>query len=135
MTMKTGAFDFGTLLENGFNWVTENGQKLLLILGIATLLWAAIMLVRNLWSQSRQGGPPPAKWTYILAGFLVGGVLLFGGLPMITNMSRAGQDTIVKMGTTTSSGVQVNPNTKGSTDVTGSADLAAWADAVIGEPR
>ncbi|WP_251159335.1 hypothetical protein [Caniella muris] len=123
------AFDILTFGDNVFNLTTEAGQRFILILGITLLILAAYMGWKYIAHQRKVQGPPPVSPFWALAALIAGGIFLFGGLPTLTDLARGGQDTLVKLGQSTSTSVQVNPNTKGSV---GMVDLAAKAEACIG---
>jgi hypothetical protein len=122
------AFDILTFGDNVFNLTTEAGQRLILILGITLLILGAYMGWKYIAHNRKMQGPPPVSPIWIVAALLVGGIFLFGGLPTLTDLARGGQDTLVKLGQSTSTSVQVNPNTKGSV---GMVDLAVQAEACL----
>ena len=94
------AFDLWVMLDNFFGWGTGTIQRLFLIFGIGLLFFGVFGIVRNFLAQSHGpvGGPPPVKWGICFLSLFFGGVLLFGGLPTISGISQAGQDTLISMG-------------------------------------
>lgn len=84
-------------LESFFNNATSYGEvaggAFLALIGMAGLVWGGFLMFKKLMSeQSRE------NWLKIVALIILGGAMVFGGIAIILNFARGGQDTIENFG-------------------------------------
>lgn len=90
------AWDIKNLLTNAKTWVQTVGGLLLMLLGVAGLIWGGVLLVKKLMGNQQSGGQH--GWGQILLLILVGGALGTGGWTLISTVGSGGQTTIEELG-------------------------------------
>lgn len=97
VSMPSAAWDVVSFLENAGDYLKQIGQPLLIIMGIALLIWgfvkAAMKLLGNPQSSQQHG-----SWGLIVVMIIVGGALMIGGFNLAETVGSGGKDTIIDMG-------------------------------------
>ncbi|MDP9904782.1 hypothetical protein [Arthrobacter bambusae] len=92
----TAAWDIKNLLTNAKTWIQTVGGLLLMLLGVAGLIWGGVLLIRKLWGGKQNG--QGHGWGEILLLIIVGGALGTGGWTLISAVGSGGQTTIEQLG-------------------------------------
>lgn len=88
-----GGWDLVEFFTNGQNYAEKAGGAFLGLVGVFCLLFAAWKIFQKLTNeQSRE------SWGKIAGLVLLGGVLLFGGYSMLSDLAEGGKDTVDNFG-------------------------------------
>lgn len=87
------SWDLETFFNNATSYGEVAGGAFLALIGMAGLVWGGFLLFKKLMSeQSRE------SWLKIVALIILGGSMVFGGIAIILNFARGGQETIENFG-------------------------------------
>lgn len=87
------AWDLETFFNNATSYGEVAGGAFLALIGMAGLVWGGFLLFKKLMSeQSRE------SWIKIVFLIILGGAMVFGGIAIILNFARGGQETIENFG-------------------------------------
>ena len=94
--LQVGAWDLNGFLKNAASYVKVAGGALLILMGVAGVVWGGVLLVKKL-MMGQQGGQGTG-WGQIIGLILIGGALAVGGWNFMSTISGGGQQTILDMG-------------------------------------
>ncbi|ADK68926.2 MULTISPECIES: hypothetical protein [Gordonia] len=104
-----GGWDLVEFFTNGQDYAEKAGGAFLGVVGVVCLLFAAWKIFQKLTNeQSRE------SWGKVAGLVLLGGVLLFGGYSMISDLAEGGKDTVDNFGDT--GGSNAMPASTGASD-------------------
>ena len=87
------SWDLETFFNNATSYGEVAGGAFLALIGMAGLVWGGFLLFKKLMSeQSRE------SWIKIVFLIILGGAMVFGGIAIILNFARGGQETIENFG-------------------------------------
>ncbi|MET3959842.1 putative permease [Rhodococcus sp. OAS809] len=92
-TDSGGGWDLIEFFTNGQSYAEKAGGAFLGLIGVICLLfggWKAFQKLTN--EQSRE------SWGKVIALFALGGVFLFGGYQMLSDLAEGGKDTVDNFG-------------------------------------
>lgn len=91
-----GAWDITTFLDNAQAQLKIWGGGLLVLLGVAGLIWGGALAIKKLMSNGPQQGG--ANWGQIILLILVGGGFAAGGWSLINTIGSGGQTSLLELG-------------------------------------
>lgn len=95
-TQLPGAeWDLASFFDNAKGYLTIIGGGLISLLGLAVVIWAAVLIAKKFFGG--QNGQQES-WFKIIAMILIGGALMTGGIVLISNIASGGQKTIEDLG-------------------------------------
>lgn len=90
-----GGWDLVEFFTNGQDYAEKAGGAFLGVVGVVCLLFAAWKLFQKLVNeQSRE------SWAKVAGLIMLGGVLVFGGYSMLSDLAEGGKDTVDNFGDT-----------------------------------
>ena len=87
---NTGGKDVVKMAENAGYYIQDIVKYVIAIIGIILILVALVQIAKGLAS----GGKGQVNWVMSIGCLLVGGLLLFGGWNLLSNVSLIGADTV-----------------------------------------
>ncbi|MGH3976275.1 MAG: hypothetical protein ACRDS9_23570 [Pseudonocardiaceae bacterium] len=91
-----GAWDLLSFLENANAYLQIAGGALLMLLGVACLIWGGVVCVKKLTASAQAASQE--HWSKIVVLILVGGAFMGGGWPLISKIGSGGEKTITELG-------------------------------------
>lgn len=92
--LPTAAWDLVSFLENAGEYVKTGGGALLVLMGLAALVWGGILVIKKLMS----GQQNQDNWLKIIGLMIVGGAIAVGGFSLIFTIGSGGKKTIEDLG-------------------------------------
>lgn len=92
--LPTAAWDLVSALENAGEYVKNGGGALLVMMGLAALVWGGVLLLKKLMS----GQQNQDSWVKIIMLMIIGGAIAVGGFTLIFEIGSGGKDTIEDLG-------------------------------------
>lgn len=89
-----GGWDLTSFLTNAGEYVRVAGGALLILMGLAALVWGGVLLLKKLMS----GQQNQDSWIKIIGLVIVGGAIAVGGFGLIFTIGSGGQQTIEDIG-------------------------------------
>lgn len=96
-SLPAAAWDLTSFLENAKSQFQLWGGLLLMLLGVAGLIWSGVVSVKKLWAPPQTAGQQQS-WGTIALLFLLGGALATGGWSFMSTVGSGGQQTIEDLG-------------------------------------
>lgn len=96
-SLDPAAWDVGTFLTNAKKTIDKWGNLLLKLLGVAALVWAAVLTLKKLMA-SQQSQSQQAGWPTIILLTLVGGGFMIGGFGLAKTIGGGGETSIRQLG-------------------------------------
>lgn len=93
-TLPTAAWDLVSFLENAGEYVKIAGGALLILMGVAALVWGGVLLLKKLMS----GMQNQDSWLKIIGLMIIGGAIAVGGFSLIFTIGSGGKKTIEDLG-------------------------------------
>lgn len=93
-----GGWDLVEFFTNGQDYAQTAMAAFLGLVGVVAIGWSAFLIVKKLSSERSQEG-----WPRIIGLLFVGGLALFGGWNMFSNLASGAKDTVDEFGGTTTS--------------------------------
>lgn len=93
-----GGWDLVEFFTNGQDYAQTAMAAFLGLAGVVAIGWSAFLIIKKLSSERSQEG-----WPRIIGLLFVGGLALFGGWNMFSNLASGAKDTVDEFGGTTSS--------------------------------
>ena len=90
-----GGWDLNEFFTNGQNYAERAGGSLLALAGTVLLIWGGVSGVKKFMSERDQ-----TSWVKIGGMVFVGGLLIFGGIAWLMNVSSGAKDTVDNFGDT-----------------------------------
>lgn len=90
----SGGFDLLKFLGNATEYLKNVGHYIMVFAGVILVIVAVVQIAKGFAS----GGRGQVNWVMSIACLLVGGMLIFGGWNLATNIASIGADTIMEMG-------------------------------------
>lgn len=90
-----GKFDIITFLDNSAGYLKKVGHYIMVLAGVILVIVAVVQIAKGL----AGGGRGQVNWVMSITCLLVGGMLIFGGWNLATNLASMGADTINELGT------------------------------------
>lgn len=90
------AWDLLSFLENANAYLQIAGGALLMLLGVACLIWGGVVCVKKLTASAQAASQE--HWSKIVVLILVGGAFMGGGWPLISKIGSGGEKTITELG-------------------------------------
>lgn len=94
--LPTAGWDLTTFLESAKSQIQTWGGALLMLVGVAALVWGGIQLIKKVWGNSQHG--QEKSWSSIALLVLIGGALSTGGWNLMQTVGSGGQRTIEDLG-------------------------------------
>ena len=88
-------FDIITFLDNSAGYLKKVGHYIMVLAGVILVIVAVVQIAKGL----AGGGRGQVNWVMSITCLLVGGMLIFGGWNLATNLASMGADTINELGT------------------------------------
>lgn len=95
--LPTGAWDLTSFLQNAKSAIQGWGGGLLMLLGVAGLVWGGVLLIKKLMANPQTAGQQQG-WGTIALLILVGGALATGGFQLVSTVGSGGEKTITDLG-------------------------------------
>ncbi|MFF2053881.1 hypothetical protein ACFVU2_19910 [Leifsonia sp. NPDC058194] len=95
-TLPTASWDLISALANSKNYLGLAGGGLVTLLGLAAVVWAAVLIIKKFFGSHQNGAGEP--WVKIILMIIVGGAMMTGGITLITDIASGGQKTIQDLG-------------------------------------
>lgn len=92
--LPTAAWDLVSFLENAGEYVKTGGGALLILMGLAALVWGGVLLLKKLMS----GQQNQDSWFKIIGMMIIGGAIAVGGFTLIFTIGSGGKKTIEDLG-------------------------------------
>lgn len=92
--LPTAAWDLTSALQNAGEYIKVAGGALLVMMGLAAMVWGAVLLIKKLMA----GQQNQDNWIKIIALIIVGGAIAVAGFPLIFEIGSGGQKTIEDLG-------------------------------------
>ena len=89
-----GTFDIIKFLKNTANYLKTVGHYIMVLAGVILIIVSVVQIAKGL----AGGGRGQVNWVMSIACLLVGGMLIFGGWNLATNIASVGKGTIEKLG-------------------------------------
>lgn len=116
------AWDLLSFLENANAYIQIAGGALLMLLGVACLVWGGVVCVKTLFASPQSAGKE--SWVKIVMLIVVGGAFMGGGWPLISKIGSGGEKTITELGGgTILIGAPATPGSRPVPDVPGAPGL------------
>lgn len=97
VNLPSAAWDVVSFLNNAGDYAKQVGQPLLILMGIAVLIWGFVKLAMKVMASPQSAGQQ-SSWGMIGVMILVGGAMMIGGFRLAETVGSGGQDTITDMG-------------------------------------
>lgn len=92
--LPTAAWDLVSFLQNAGEYVKIAGGALLILMGLAALVWGGVLLLKKL-----MGGPQNQdSWVKVIGLMIIGGAIAVGGFSLIFTIGSGGKKTIEDLG-------------------------------------
>lgn len=95
--LPTAAWDIGNLLKNATTTLKVWGGLLMGLLGVVLLIIGVVHLVKKLSASPQSAGQQKGYGTIAIM-ILTGGVLIGGGLTLITTIAKGGKKSLEDLG-------------------------------------
>lgn len=92
--LPTAAWDLVSFLENAGEYVKTGGGALLILMGLAALVWGGVLLLKKLMG----GQQNQDSWIKIIGMMIIGGAIAVGGFTLIFTIGSGGKKTIEDLG-------------------------------------
>lgn len=92
--LPTAAWDLVSFLENAGEYVKTGGGALLILMGLAALVWGGVLLLKKLMG----GQQNQDSWIKIIGLMIIGGAIAVGGFSLIFTIGSGGKKTIEDLG-------------------------------------
>lgn len=92
--LPTAAWDLKSFLENGAEYLKTVGGALLVVMGVAAVIWGAVLVIKKLMS----GQQNQDNWVKIIMLLIVGGAIAVGGFALVFEIGSGGKKTIEDLG-------------------------------------
>lgn len=92
--LPTAAWDVKSFLKNAGAFVKDAGGLLLILMGLAAIVWGGVLLLKKLMG----GQQNQDSWVKIIMLLLVGGAIAAGGFTLIAKFGEGGKTTIEQLG-------------------------------------
>lgn len=112
----SGGWDLVEFFTNGQDYAETGFAAFLGLAGVVAIGWSAFLIIKKLSSERSQ-----ESWPRIIGLLFVGGLALFGGWSMFSNLASGAKDTVDEFGGTTTS----MPATAESSGAAGGLELVA----------
>lgn len=99
------SWEIGKFLTNLKSSVQNVGGGIIAIVGVVVILVAAYQLAKVFIGG---GHGQPANWAIIIGGFIIGGMLCFGGWNTLSNISNGSNQSINTLGKGKAIGTELN---------------------------
>ncbi|MFE7117083.1 hypothetical protein ACFU99_16890 [Streptomyces sp. NPDC057654] len=96
-SLPSAAWDLTSFLKNAKSQIQLWGGLLLMLVGVAAMVWGGVLLLRKLMANPQSAGHQQG-WGTIALLILVGGALSGGGWSLISTVGSGGQKTITDLG-------------------------------------
>ncbi|MEY2233666.1 MULTISPECIES: hypothetical protein [Streptomyces] len=96
-SLPSAAWDLTSFLTNAKAQVQLWGGSVLMLLGVAGLVWGGVLLIKKLMANPQSAGQQQG-WGTIALLIIVGGALGTGGWTLIETIGSGGQQTITDLG-------------------------------------
>lgn len=96
-SLAVGAWDVGSLLKNATSTLKGWGSLLIILIGVAMLVWAFVLLGKKLMA-SQQQAQNQAGWPQIILLIIVGGAGMIGGWSLMQDIGSGGKTTVYDLG-------------------------------------
>lgn len=96
LALPSAAWDLKSFLANAKSYTQAVGGALLMLFGVAGLIWGGVLLLKKLMGNQQSGAGH--GWGQIILLILVGGALSTGGWQLISTIGSGGQATIEDLG-------------------------------------
>jgi hypothetical protein len=93
--LSPAAWDLVSFLKNAKVYANTVGGALITLLGLAVVIWAAVLIAKKFFGSNQGQGD---SWAKIVVMIIVGGALLAGGITLITTIAKGGKATIEELG-------------------------------------
>lgn len=99
MVLAASGWSIGNLLRNATTTAQGWGGLFIVFLGVVAIIVAVVLAVKGLISH----GKSQTNWLIVIALFIVGGACFAGGWGLVSTIASGGKDTIMELGTGSSS--------------------------------
>lgn len=89
-----GTWDIASFLTNSATSLRSWGNILIVLIGVALIIWSAVQIARGLMSKNGQ----QVSWPKNIIMLIVGGAFVAGGFALMSTLASGGKDTIVGLG-------------------------------------
>jgi membrane-bound ClpP family serine protease len=93
-SLPTAAWDIVSFLGNALVYIKTAGGGLLMLMGIAALVWGGVLLTKKLMS----GQQNQDSWVKIICLVIIGGAIGVGGFNLVFMLGSGGKTTIEDLG-------------------------------------
>ncbi|MEO3931454.1 hypothetical protein WMO79_01385 [Micrococcaceae bacterium Sec7.4] len=94
--LPTAAWDIVSFLTNAMSYLKTAGGALLILMGVASLVWGGVMLVMKLVGGAQSQNP--TSWVKIIMMIIIGGAIAVGGFGLVFTIGSGGKKTIDDLG-------------------------------------
>jgi hypothetical protein len=94
--LPTAAWDLVSFLTNATSYVKTGGGALLILMGIAALVWGGVQLVIKLMGGAQSQNQ--TSWIKIILMIIIGGAIAVGGFSLVFTIGSGGKKTIDDLG-------------------------------------
>lgn len=98
-----GKWDIGSFLTNSATQLRTWGNILIVLIGVALIIWSAVQIARGLMTKNSQ----QVSWPKNIIMLIVGGAFVAGGFALMSTLASGGKDTIVGLGGGTTGGTMM----------------------------
>lgn len=98
-----GTWDIGSFLTNSATQLRTWGNILIVLIGVALIIWSAVQIARGLMSKNSQ----QVSWPKNIIMLIVGGAFVAGGFALMSTLASGGKQTLVDLGNAGSGGTMM----------------------------